>query len=42
MGWLTAQKWNWGIRVKSNLQITFGNGKTQSLSELLPPKDQAH
>ena len=42
MRWLTAQEWNWAIRVKSNLQITFGNGKTQSLSELLPPKDQAY
>ena len=42
MRWLTAQKWNWAIRVKSNLQITFGNGTTKSLSELLPPKDQAH
>jgi Transposase DDE domain len=42
MRWLTAQEWNWGIRVKSNLQITFGNGNTKSLSELFPPKDQAH
>ena len=40
--WLTKQEWNWGIRVKSNLQITFSNGKTQSLSELFPPKDQAY
>jgi hypothetical protein len=42
MRWLTKQQWNWGIRVKSNLQITFSNGKTQSLSELFPPKDQAY
>jgi hypothetical protein len=42
MRWLNKQEWKWGIRVKSNLQITFGNGKTQSLSELFPPKDQAH
>jgi Transposase DDE domain len=42
MRWLTKQQWNWGIRVKSNLQITMGNGKTQSLSELFPPKDQAY
>ncbi len=42
MRWLTKQQWNWGIRVKSNLQITIGNGKTQSLSELFPPKDQAY
>lgn len=42
MRWLTAQGWNWGIRVKSNLQITFANGKTQSLKELFPPKDQVY
>jgi Transposase DDE domain len=42
MRWLTKQQWNWGIRVKSNLQITLGNGKIQSLSELFPPKDQAY
>jgi Transposase DDE domain len=42
MRWLTAQEWKWGIRVKSNLQITLGNGKIQSLSELFPPKDQAY
>lgn len=42
MRWLTEQQWHWGIRVKSNLQITFGNGKTQSLKELFPPKDQAY
>ena len=40
--WLTKQEWKWGIRVKSNLQITMSNGKTQSLSELFPPKDQAY
>jgi hypothetical protein len=42
MRWLNQQQWNWGIRVKSNLQIAMGNGKTQSLSELFPPKDQAY
>lgn len=42
MRWLTAQQWNWGIRVKSNLQITLANGKTQSLKELFPPKDQVY
>lgn len=42
MRWLTTQQWNWGIRVKSNLQIAFANGKTQSLKELFPPKDQAY
>jgi hypothetical protein len=42
MRWLTEQQWHWGIRVKSNLQITFANGKTQSLKELFPPKDQAY
>jgi hypothetical protein len=42
MRWLNKQQWNWGIRVKSNLQITLGNGKIQSLSELFPPKDQAY
>jgi WD40 repeat protein len=36
MRWLTDQQWNWGIRVKSNLQITLANGKTQSLKELFP------
>jgi hypothetical protein len=42
MRWLTTQQWNWGIRVKSNLQITFASGKTQSLKELFPPKDQVY
>lgn len=42
MRWLTTQEWNWGIRVKSNLQITFKNGRTQSLKELFPPKDQVY
>jgi hypothetical protein len=42
MRWLTTQEWNWGIRVKSNLQITFTDGKTQSLKELFPPKDQVY
>lgn len=42
MRWLTEQQWNWGIRVKSNLQITLANGKTQSLKELFPPKDHVH
>lgn len=42
MRWLNQQQWNWGIRVKSNLQIALNNGKTQSLSELFPPKDQAY
>jgi Transposase DDE domain len=42
MRWLTEQQWHWGIRVKSNLQITLANGKTQSLKELFPPKDQVY
>ncbi|WP_373542895.1 transposase [Chamaesiphon sp.] len=42
MRWLTQERWNWGIRVKSNLQITLANGKTQSLKELFPPKDQVY
>jgi Transposase DDE domain len=40
--WLTTQEWNWGIRVKSNLQITFKDGETQSLKEVFPPKDQVY
>jgi hypothetical protein len=42
MGWLKEQQWNWGIRVKSNLQITLAGGKTQSLKKLFPPKDQVY
>jgi hypothetical protein len=42
MRWLTTQQWNWAIRVKSNLQITLGNGRQQPLSELLPPRDQVY
>jgi hypothetical protein len=42
MRWLTEEGWNWGIRIKSNLQITLANGKTQSLKELFPPKDQVY
>jgi len=38
----TTEQWNWGVRVKSNLQITLANGKTQSLKELFPPKDHVH
>jgi hypothetical protein len=42
MQWLREQQWNWGIRVKSNLQIALANGKTQSLKKLFPPKDQVY
>jgi hypothetical protein len=42
MRWLTTQGWHWAIRVKSNLQIAFANGKTQSLKELFPPKDRVY
>jgi hypothetical protein len=42
MRWLTAQEWNWGIRVKSNLQIALANGQTHPLKELFPPKDQVY
>lgn len=42
MRWLTQQHWDWAIRVKSNLQITLGNGKQKALSQLLPPKGQVN
>jgi hypothetical protein len=34
MRWLTKQKWDWAIRVKSDLLITLGNGRQRSLHEL--------
>jgi hypothetical protein len=35
--WLNQKDWNWAIRAKCNLKVTFANGLTQSVKELFPP-----
>jgi hypothetical protein len=42
MQWLTQAQWHWAIRVKSNLNVTFSNGQTQSVAALFPPRNQVH
>lgn len=42
MGWLRQQGWSWGIRAKSDLQVTLASGRTQAVAHLLPPSGQAY
>jgi hypothetical protein len=37
MRWLNQQKWDWAIRVKSDLLVTTTDGRTQSVESLFPP-----
>lgn len=40
--WLTRQGWNWAIRAKSDLQVTFKRGHQHSVAQLLPATGQVH
>lgn len=40
--WLQHQKWDWAIRVKSDLQVTLTTGMPISVEHLLPPDQQAY
>lgn len=40
--WLRQPQWSWAIRVKSDLKITFANGHSDSVEQLLPPPEQAY
>jgi hypothetical protein len=40
--WLQAHHWSWAIRAKSNLKITWVNGQTASVANLLSAPEQAH
>ncbi|MBE9009125.1 transposase [Pseudanabaenaceae cyanobacterium LEGE 13415] len=40
--WCNQQGWNWSIRAKSNLTITLASGIVQSVTQLLPPVEQAY
>lgn len=42
MRWLNQQKWDWAIRVKSDLLVTTTDGRTQSVESLFPPPEQAY
>jgi Transposase DDE domain len=42
MRWLRKHHWSWAIRAKSDLKITFANGQTGSVSDLLPEAEQAY
>jgi Transposase DDE domain len=42
MRWLTKQEWDWAIRVKSDLLVTLGNGRQQSIHELFALPDQVN
>ncbi|WNZ44100.1 transposase [Leptolyngbya boryana CZ1] len=40
--WCNRHAWQWSIRAKSNLAITFVSGAVQSVAQLLPPVEQAY
>jgi Transposase DDE domain len=42
MRWCERHRWDWDIRVKSDLQIRLNNGFSQSVALLLPPTQQAY
>lgn len=42
MRWLQIHHWSWAIRAKSDLKITFSNGQTTSVANLLPATEQAY
>jgi hypothetical protein len=42
MRWCERHQWDWYIRVKCDLQITFATGMTQSVEALFPPTEQAY
>lgn len=42
MRWLNQQRWEWAIRVKSDLLVTTPDGRTQAVEGLFPPPEQAY
>jgi hypothetical protein len=42
MRWLNKQRWDWAIRVKSDLLVTTTDGRTQAVGGLFPPPEQAY
>lgn len=40
--WLCEHRWSWAIRAKSDLNVTFSNGRTTAVAQLLPPKGEAY
>lgn len=40
--WLSHQHWSWAIRAKSDLKITFANGRSEPVANLLPASEQAY
>lgn len=40
--WLCCHHWSWAIRAKSDLNITFSDGQTTIVSQLLPPQGEAY
>jgi Transposase DDE domain len=42
MRWLTVHKWDWAIRVKSDLLVRPTQGFQQSVAQFIPPSGQAY
>lgn len=42
MRWLNKQRWDWAIRVKSDLMVTTADGRTQPVESFFPPSEQAY
>jgi len=42
MRWLNKQRWDWAIRVNSDLLVTTTDGRTQAVGGLFPPPEQAY
>lgn len=40
--WLQQQHWSWAIRAKSDLNVTFSDGRVVAVEHLLPPAQQAY
>lgn len=40
--WLQQHHWSWAIRVKSDLNVTFQNGRTVAVEHLWPSRKQAY
>lgn len=40
--WLRDHHWSWAIRAKSDLNVTFSNGRTTAVAQLLPRQGEAY
>lgn len=40
--WLQQHHWSWAIRAKSDLNVTFSDGRVVAVEHLLPPAQQAY